>query len=97
MGLTVVPYQMRTRTNTDLNERFRRLHMRAPLRSLLSSSHLPFRTNSRTVQSRPSTRMMSTSLEQSRHRTNNEFDHEWAMSISNFNYRPYRQRCSSAQ
>ncbi|CAF0973882.1 unnamed protein product [Adineta ricciae] len=97
MGLTVVPYQMRTRTNTDLNERFRRLHVRAPLRFLLSSSHLPFQTNIRTVRSRPSTRMMSTSLEQSRHRTNNEFDHEWAMSISNFNYRPYGQRCSSAQ
>jgi hypothetical protein len=39
MGLTVTPYQMRPvnmPTNSDLNQRFRRLHMRAPLRPLIA-------------------------------------------------------------
>jgi hypothetical protein len=34
MGLSVAPYQMRTQTTGDLNQRFRRLHMHAPLRHL---------------------------------------------------------------
>jgi hypothetical protein len=41
MGLTVTPYQMRPvnmPTNSDLNQRFRRLHMRAPLRPLITST-----------------------------------------------------------
>lgn len=39
MGLTVTPYQIRPGnmpTNSDLNQRFRRLHMRAPLRPLIA-------------------------------------------------------------
>lgn len=39
MGLTVTPYQVRPLnipTNSDLNQRFRRLHMRAPLRPLIA-------------------------------------------------------------
>lgn len=39
MGLTVTPYQIRPiniPTNSDLNQRFRRLHMRAPLRPLIA-------------------------------------------------------------
>jgi hypothetical protein len=36
MGLTITPYQIRTSANTDLNQRFRRLHMRAPLRPLIA-------------------------------------------------------------
>ena len=39
MGLSVTPYQMRPLnmpTTSDLNHRFRRLHMRAPLRPLIA-------------------------------------------------------------
>jgi hypothetical protein len=39
MGLSVTPYQIRPfniPTNSDLNQRFRRLHMRAPLRPLIA-------------------------------------------------------------
>ena len=39
MGLSVTPYQIRpinNHTNSDLNQRYRRLHMRAPLRSLIA-------------------------------------------------------------
>jgi hypothetical protein len=39
MGLSITPYQLRTvqmPTNVDLNQRFRRLHMRAPLRPLIT-------------------------------------------------------------
>ncbi|UJR20677.1 hypothetical protein I4U23_023798 [Adineta vaga] len=69
MGLTIVPYQMRSRANTDLNERFRRLHMRAPLRSLLtptpSNLHSPTQMITRTVRNRSSIRPMSSNLERS--------------------------------
>jgi hypothetical protein len=39
MGLSVTPYQIRPPampTNSDLNQRFRRLHMHAPLRPLIA-------------------------------------------------------------
>ena len=39
MGLSVTPYQIRSLnmpTTSDLNQRFRRLHMRAPLRPLIA-------------------------------------------------------------
>jgi hypothetical protein len=39
MGLSITPYQMRPlniSTTSDLNQRFRRLHMRAPLRALIA-------------------------------------------------------------
>ncbi|CAF1414770.1 unnamed protein product [Rotaria magnacalcarata] len=41
MGLSVTPYHIRPlhiQTNTDLNQRFRRLHMRAPLRPLIAAT-----------------------------------------------------------
>jgi len=41
MGLSITPYQMRPihmPTNSDLNQRFRRLHMRAPLRPLTTAT-----------------------------------------------------------
>ncbi|CAF3251739.1 unnamed protein product [Rotaria socialis] len=41
MGLSVTPYHIRPlhmQTNTDLNQRFRRLHMRAPLRPLIATT-----------------------------------------------------------
>jgi len=41
MGLSITPYQMRPinmPTNSDLNQRFRRLHMRAPLRPLTTTT-----------------------------------------------------------
>jgi hypothetical protein len=37
MGLTVIPYQLRPSPNSDPNQRFRRLHMRAPFRPLTAS------------------------------------------------------------
>jgi hypothetical protein len=45
MGLSVTPYQIRPLnipTNADLNQRFRRLHMRAPLRSLIAPINTEF-------------------------------------------------------
>ena len=41
MGLSITPYQLRPLnmpTNSDLNQRFRRLHMRAPLRPLIAGA-----------------------------------------------------------
>lgn len=41
MGLAVTPYQIRPLnlgTNSDVNQRFRRLHMRAPLRPLIAAT-----------------------------------------------------------
>lgn len=41
MGLSVTPYQIRPLnlpTNSDLNQRFRRLHLRAPLRPLITTT-----------------------------------------------------------
>ena len=41
MGLSVTPYQIRPLnlpTNTDLNQRVRRLHTRAPLRPLIAGT-----------------------------------------------------------
>lgn len=45
MGLSVTPYQIRPLnypTNADLNQRFRRLHMRAPLRPLIARTTYDF-------------------------------------------------------
>ena len=41
MGLSVTPYQLRplnAPNSNDLNQRYRRLHMRAPLRPLISAT-----------------------------------------------------------
>ncbi|CAF1264560.1 unnamed protein product [Rotaria magnacalcarata] len=42
MGLTIVPYQVRTSTHTDLNHQFRRFHMGAPLRPLIAPKSMEF-------------------------------------------------------
>ncbi len=61
MGLSVTPYQIRPvhmPTNSDLNQRFRRLHMRAPLRPLIA----------------PTTNEFSSSLEINAHSFGNRYD-----------------------
>jgi len=54
MGLTITPYQIRTPINFDHSERFRRLHMRAPLRSLIAPVPIeyppPLEINARSLQ-----------------------------------------------
>ncbi|CAF0715727.1 unnamed protein product [Adineta steineri] len=56
MGLSVTPYQVRPLnmpTNSDLNQRLRRLHMRAPLRPLIATTtnefHSPLEINAHSL------------------------------------------------
>jgi hypothetical protein len=61
MGLSVTPYQIRPMnmpTNFDLNQRFRRLHMPAPLRPLIA----------------PTTNEFSSPLEMNAHSFGNRHD-----------------------
>ncbi|CAF4353885.1 unnamed protein product [Rotaria sp. Silwood2] len=68
MGLTVVPYQMRTSANTDFNQQFRRYHMRAPLRSLIAPMRAdfspPLEINTRSLRNRQSNLLASNDVEQ---------------------------------
>jgi hypothetical protein len=67
MGLTVIPYRIRTPVNCDPSQRFRRLHMRAPLRSLMTPMpmefSLPLEINTRSLRNRQSNISMSNDLE----------------------------------
>ncbi|CAF3572241.1 unnamed protein product [Rotaria sordida] len=68
MGLTVIPYQIRTSTNADLNQQFRRFHMRAPLRPLIASIPVefspPLEINTRHLQNQQSNLSLSNDVEQ---------------------------------
>ncbi|CAF3901360.1 unnamed protein product, partial [Rotaria sordida] len=68
MGLTVIPYQIRTSANADLNQQFRRFHMRAPLRPLIASIPVefspPLEINTRHLQNQQSNLSLSNDVEQ---------------------------------
>jgi hypothetical protein len=72
MGLTVVPYRMQTVVNSDLTQRFRRLNMRAPLRSLIAAMPVEFpaalEIHTRSIRNRPTNLPVSTEIEQRRFR-----------------------------
>ncbi len=68
MGLTVIPYRVRTAVNSDLNQRFRRLHMRAPLRSLIAPMPIEYspalQINARSLRNRQTNFPSSTEVDQ---------------------------------
>ncbi|CAF3887420.1 unnamed protein product [Adineta steineri] len=109
MGLTISPYRIRSRINTDLNQRFRHLHMRAPLRSLITSmpieNSVPLEINTRRLRNKSkinnveqqSLLISNSSIANNINRRNNEFNDNWTVSSNSFNYSIAQRRYSNSK
>jgi hypothetical protein len=110
MGLSVTPYQIRplnTPTNSDLNQRFRRLHMRAPLRPLITAATdeypLPLEINAHSlgnrhdIQRRPSLLSTPSLIREEVRRVNIEFNHDFPLPPSIIGRRLLERRRSNAK
>jgi len=110
MGLTVIPYRIRTPVNSDLNQRFRRLHMRAPLRSLIAPMPIefppPLEINARSLQNRRINSPLSNEIEQQQQFRRQSLlsspslvaeDQDWSLSINNLHHRRLQRSRSNAK
>jgi hypothetical protein len=103
MGLSVTPYQIRPPTNADLNQRFRRLHMRAPLRPLITAGTndfpLPLEINAHRheVQQRPSLLSSPSLIREEARRVNIEFNQDFPLPPSIIGRRLLERRRSNAK
>ena len=110
MGLCVTPYQIRPLnmpTNADLNQRFRRLHMRAPLRPLIAATTDDFSSpleinahsvvNRHEVQRRPSLLSSPSLVRDEVRRVNIEFTQDFSLPPSIVGRRLLERRRSNAK
>jgi hypothetical protein len=110
MGLCVTPYQIRPLnmpTNADLNQRFRRLHMRAPLRPLISATTDEFPSpleinahslvNRHEVQRQPSLLSSPSLVREEARRVNIEFNQDFPLPPSIVGRRLLERRRSNAK
>ena len=114
MGLSVTPYQVRSvnmPNNSDLNQRFRRLHMRAPLRPLIATTTNAFSpqleinarslgvrpTFSHEVERQPSFSSVPSLVQEEVRRVNIEFDQDYTMPSTIVGRRLLERRRSNAK
>ncbi|CAF1648047.1 unnamed protein product, partial [Adineta ricciae] len=114
MGLSVTPYQVRSvnmPNNSDLNQRFRRLHMRAPLRPLITTATNAFspqlEINARSLGVRPtfshelerqsSFSSVPTLVQEEVRRVNIEFDQDYTLPSTIVGRRLLERRRSNAK
>jgi len=109
MGLSVTPYQIRSsnvQTNADLNQRFRRLHMRAPLRPLIAPTtndfQPPLEINAHSLVNRQQPRRDSQLLSppllrEPVRRINMEFQQDWTVPSTIVGRRLLDSRSSNAK
>jgi hypothetical protein len=113
MGLTIIPYQIRIPINSDHSQQFRRLHMRAPLRSLIAPMSiefpLPLEINARSLRNQSSNEveqrqfrrqslLSSPSLvTENIRRINIELNQNRPLSTNTLNYRLHQRSRSNAK
>ncbi len=109
MGLSVIPYQIRPLNIPDLNQRFRRLHMRAPLRSLIAPMPIefppPLEINARSLRNRQINLPSSNEVEQQQFRRQSLLsspslvaeEQDWSLSINNLHHRRLQRSRSNSK